>query len=68
MTIKATVQQALSHMPGNKPFKGTTLMQHILKQDNDTKISVSQVMRALRDIPYVQSDGRGNYIIRGRRV
>lgn len=68
MTIKATVQQALSHMPGNKPFKGTTLMQYILKQDNDTKISVSQVLRALRDIPYVTGDGKGNYQIKGRKV
>lgn len=72
MSIKETVKQALTQVPGNKPFKVLTVIYHtdpIARQNSgETLLTSDQVTRALRDIPYVRKLGNGRYIVKGRRV
>lgn len=63
MSIKETVKQALSNIKGNCGFYVFGVHDII----NDESITVGQVSRALRDIPYVKRSN-GRYVIKGRRV
>lgn len=74
MSIKQTVQQALTMIAGKKVFTAQDVMNVVdfnivgigLHTDDNT-FTIPQVSRALRDIPYVKRSN-GRYVIKGRRV
>jgi hypothetical protein len=59
MTVKDRVRQALTQVNGNQEFTAKDLV----VEDAE----VSQVQRAIRDIPYVARDN-GKYRVKGRKV
>jgi hypothetical protein len=79
MTIKETVRQALTVLPGNRKF-GMDDLDELLNtcptchtdQPCDTVthhlLSRDQIKRALRDIPYVRRLADGRYVVKGRKV
>lgn len=65
MSIRATVKQALTRVPGGH-FTTTDLA--LASFDTDLmNFTNDQVKRAIRDIPYVKRVD-GHYIVKGRRV
>lgn len=69
MSIKETVKQALTAMPGNKPFAACDLVLTNTTTNASALLDYTpeQIKRALRDIPYVRKVN-GRYIVKGRKV
>lgn len=80
ITIKQAVKQALAHMPGNTWFEASQV-EHIAHEKgthfnvpdhkthpNGPWLSNAQIARALQDMSHVESNGKGKYRVRGRKV
>lgn len=65
MSIKQTVKQALTQIPGNQPFG---ISSSWFGLDNPNPPTPTQIRRALRDIPYVRKLADGRYVVKGRKV
>jgi hypothetical protein len=70
VTIKETVKQALTTLPGNKPFAVCDLVLSSATPVASALLDFKpeQIRRALRDIPYVRKLADGRYVVKGRRV
>jgi hypothetical protein len=69
MTIKETVKQALTQVPGNQPIHIDDLWMIVTAPQGEAGLILNrQIKRALRDIPYVRKLADGRYVVKGRRV